>query len=86
MRKEVRFPEMEGIPNWDPGASCWSSLNQRSFSMFDRFPCLIASLKFRAMFRAYPWSGYDHLLFDTIVVKPLGEEKEHHVNGTWLAS
>ena len=49
--------------------------------MFDRFQRLIASFKSKAMFRAYPWSCYDHLLFDTIVVKPLGEEKEHHVNG-----
>ena len=37
----------------------------------------VYQLKIETQFQAYPWCGYRHLLFDTIV-KPLDKEKEKH--------
>jgi hypothetical protein len=37
-------------------------------------------LKIETQFQAYPWCGYRHLLFDTIV-KPLDREKEKTLMG-----
>ena len=34
-------------------------------------------------FQAYPWCGYSHLFFDTMV-KPLEKEKENHINGAFM--
>ena len=40
----------------------------------------VYQLKIETQFQAYPWCGYRHLLFDTIV-KPLDREKEKTLVG-----
>ena len=44
----------------------------------------VYQLKIETQFQAYPWCGYRHLLFDTIV-KPLDREKEKNINGAFLS-
>ena len=39
--------------------------------------------KIETQFQAYPWCGYSHLFFDTIV-KPLEKEKENHINRAFM--
>ena len=40
--------------------------------------------KIEIQFQSYPWCGYCHLFFDTIV-KPLEKEKESYINGAFMS-